>query len=102
MPKELIYSSDRAFLRMPNGNEYPEGSAEAESAIDAESGGKWRQRGIKVGWMKDRSVEIGAASFDPSREMPSDGVFMALDRDGCNRLIRTLRKARDAAFGSDA
>jgi hypothetical protein len=30
------------------------------------------------------------------------GVWSDLDRDACNRLIRTLRKARDAAFGADA
>ena len=49
-----------------------------------------------------RFVEVGVASFDPAREQPSDGVFMSLDRDGINRLVRSLRKARDAAFGSDA
>jgi hypothetical protein len=30
------------------------------------------------------------------------GWFVQLDRDGCNRLIRTLRRARDQAFGADA
>jgi hypothetical protein len=30
------------------------------------------------------------------------GWFADLDRSGINRLIRTLRKARDAAFGADA
>jgi hypothetical protein len=30
------------------------------------------------------------------------GWCCQLDRDGINRLIRTLRKARDAAFGADA
>lgn len=29
------------------------------------------------------------------------GVWSDLDRDGCNRLVRILRKARDAAFGRD-
>lgn len=32
---------------------------------------------------------------------PFYGVWSDLDRYGCNRLIRTLRKARDAAFGRD-
>lgn len=30
------------------------------------------------------------------------GWYCQLDRAGLNRLIRTLRKARDAAFGADA
>lgn len=33
--------------------------------------------------------------------VPLYGVWADLDRAGCNRLIRTLRKARDAAFGRD-
>lgn len=32
----------------------------------------------------------------------SEGWYCQLDRNGINRLIRTLRKARDAAYGSDA
>ena len=100
MPKEITYTDAPAFLAMPDGNEFPEGSPEADRAVN--HGGKWRRRGAHVGWVKGRSVEIGVASFDPSREMPNDGVFMSLDRDGINRLIRTLRKARDAAYGSDA
>lgn len=31
-----------------------------------------------------------------------DGWQLSLDRAGINRLIRALRKARDAAYGSDA
>lgn len=30
------------------------------------------------------------------------GWWSHLNRDGCNRLIRLVRKARDAAFGADA
>lgn len=30
------------------------------------------------------------------------GWHVTLDREGCNRLIRVVRRARDAAFGSDA
>lgn len=29
------------------------------------------------------------------------GVWADLDREGCNRLIRLLRKARDSAYGRD-
>lgn len=38
-------------------------------------------------------------SFDP--DGPYLGVWSTLDRAGCNRLIRVLRRARDAAFGRD-
>lgn len=31
-----------------------------------------------------------------------DGWHTTLDREGINRLIRSLRKARDAAYGTDA
>lgn len=31
-----------------------------------------------------------------------DGWHVTLDREGCNRLIRSVREARDAAFGRDA
>lgn len=33
---------------------------------------------------------------------PCTGFAVMLDRDGINRTIRMLRRARDAAFGSDA
>lgn len=33
---------------------------------------------------------------------PYDGLFVHLDRRGCNRLIKMLRKARDAAYERDA
>lgn len=34
--------------------------------------------------------------------IPCTGFAVMLDRDGINRTIRMLRRARDAAFGSDA
>lgn len=52
---------------------------------------------------------IGEApvSAGPFMEVPAEiwhGAprYIQLDRNGINRLIRTLRKARDAAYGSDA
>lgn len=32
---------------------------------------------------------------------PYRGIYATLDRSACNRLIRALRKARDAAYGRD-
>ena len=102
MPKEVIYDSGGPYLLTKDGNELDKNSPGVEAALKADPDAKWRQRGVHAGWLKDCHVEIGVASFDPSREMPRDGVFTGLDRAGVNRLIRALRKARDAAFGSDA
>ena len=41
-------------------------------------------------------------SEDPSDLPTCDyGMYVTLDRDGINRLIRNLRRARDQAFGRD-
>lgn len=38
-----------------------------------------------------------------SGEAPAfTGLWGTLDRAGCNQLIRTIRRARDGAFGADA
>ncbi len=71
---------------------------------------------VQVGWERGGSyVEIatvqpgGQVAFkdpDTGDFLPASqadpGFFMTIDRDGINRLIRTLRRARDAAFGADA
>jgi len=60
---------------------------------------------LHVGWNKDAEhVEVAVVNTDIKAEHPNDsraGWFMQLDREGCNRAIRALRKARDAAFGRD-
>lgn len=38
----------------------------------------------------------------PTWTEPCTGFAATLDRDGINRTIRMLRRARDAAFGTDA
>lgn len=63
----------------------------------------------KVNWSKHEvpggSVQIatlGPPEADLKAENPaSNGWFVNLDRHGLNRLIRTLRKARDDAYGRD-
>lgn len=96
MPKEIVYDATGVFMQAADGNEYRDGS-EPPGAI-----GQYRRRGVHVGWTRNQHAEVGVASFDISREMPEDGVSVSLDRDGINRLIRALRRARDAAFGADA
>lgn len=105
MPKEITYTADPSFLKMPDGNEFGEGSPDADAALKTDSGGKWQRRGVHVGWVKNgkgNTIEIGVAEFDPSREQPTHGAFLNLDREGVNQLIRSLRKARDQALGADA
>jgi hypothetical protein len=63
----------------------------------------------KVNWSKREvpggSVQIGTLGPPETQlkaENPaSNGWFVDLDRAGLNRLIRTLRKARDDAYGRD-
>lgn len=64
---------------------------------------------VKVGWAKwpQGVVQVGALGpVDSQSPHAADGVsgngwFIDLDRDGCNDLIRALRKARDDAYGRD-
>lgn len=52
-----------------------------------------------------KPVDLGAAALnilDTLVGPPVCGVHATLDRGGCNRLIRVLRRARDAAYGADA
>lgn len=85
MPKELIYSAEA--LR-----------DDASTAVVEH---------VAVGWTKDLSVQIGVVNGPPveltiNGRKSEPGLWMDLDRDRINRLIRALRKARDAAFGPDA
>jgi hypothetical protein len=60
---------------------------------------------VEIGWtrnlpdvsMASINDSVGEGPWDPAR-----GWFAHLDREGVNRLIRSLRKARDQAFGADA
>jgi len=55
---------------------------------------------LTVGWSTDPggSVQVGA---DIAGDYEA-GQFFHLERPQINNMIRALRKARDAAFGSDA
>lgn len=62
---------------------------------------------VDVAWGHEASVQLstltndgyGIRTVDP--ESP-DGLWVTLDRNAINRLIKSLRKARDQAFGEDA
>ena len=65
---------------------------------------KFEPTHLHVGWTKDLDVQVGVINTDIKSKHPGDtsaGWFMQLDRAGCNRAIRALRKARDDAFGRD-
>lgn len=83
MPKDRIYSTDSATAVVEH---------------------------VAVGWTRDRDVQLGVIP-GPQVDVLIDGkpldeglsgLWMGLDREGCNRLIRSVRKARDAAYGQDA
>ncbi len=101
MPKESIFSSDGPFGIMEDGSEVPAGQ------LAPEEGHIIYDRAVAVAWSRasenrDGNVEVGAellTTADGSRE---DWLFLSLDRAGINRLIQTLRRARDQAFGADA
>ena len=101
MPKEYI--NNRYYGQHARSHELCEAGPEHEAdclgqpvALDDSA--------VKVGWTKDLAhVEIavihhrdGAAEHDPNC------WHSQFDRDGLNRLIKVLRKARDDAFGKDA
>lgn len=48
-------------------------------------------------------VNVKTIGFDQATGQPDDRELSAtLDRAGCNRLIKALRKHRDAMYGADA
>jgi hypothetical protein len=55
---------------------------------------------IKISWGRGRfGVNIGAAQ---SESPSAPGWFMEVeDREVVNQIIRTIRRARDSAFGRD-
>ena len=63
----------------------------------------------EVGWCRHKydgmsHVQVGVLAGGDVDENTGQrpGFFVSLDRDGINRMIRALRRARDAAFGADA
>jgi hypothetical protein len=113
MPRETVRGSDYNFVPIPEGVPAP-----AEFPPDC------RLSVVEVGWSKapTGSVEIGTcdevmlanlkgqlakailAGANPLVIVDdffahSAGFWVNLDWDGCNELIRRVRKARDDAFG---
>lgn len=60
---------------------------------------------VRVGWDRVGCVQVATLAggdYDEVGGNARPGFYAELDRYGINRLIRTLRKARDQAFGADA
>lgn len=95
MPKDVIRSMFHG-RSVPMVGEIPDSIRRGKSLSDSF---------VEVGWTRGLcDVQLGSinpeASDDPND--PLRGQFVHLDREGINRLIRSLRKARDQAFGADA
>ena len=67
---------------------------------------------VHVGWERDKYVQVGIETTDgvtvverltqgAADSVDSHGLWGTLDRAGCNRLIKAVRHARDAAYGRD-
>lgn len=108
VPRWDAVKAEREERAMPRENVY------AESTPDGE-------RGVQVQWYPMQRtpeshpsasghVTVGAGNLTrDGLDAASDNLpdsytapqFADLDRDGINRLIRALRRARNSAFGSD-
>lgn len=77
--------------------------------IDDETAQGWR---AEVHW-SDNYVQVATVNQHSTLQLddplpagevaePFTGWRVTLDREGCNRMIRALRQARDKAFGADA
>jgi hypothetical protein len=72
----------------------------------------WRaDNGEGTGYVQLATVHTSSPATMPGEKQHDDdnpepvtlvGWHVDLDREGCNRAIRALRKARDAAYGADA
>lgn len=96
MPKEIAFS-DHEFIQLPDGSEVP---------VTDDLMGKGHQiirRGAIVRWTREHMlVELGVAKIEVSARGETDAHYLSMDRTAVNHLIRSLRKARDQAFGADA
>lgn len=101
MPKEVIPSNTPPFYRTDDGGEH---SVKSAAPLPEGTSTALYQRAIHVGWNRRQYVEVGVAVITPSTGelQHGEGHFTDLDREGCNRLIEAVRKARNAAFGRDA
>lgn len=97
MPRERIYGAETPFGEEDS----------RRSVIDltwSRETGHVQIATMSIDGVTGDPVEIGTIEV-PSPDGPHRGIlggqYLQLDRDGCNRLIRNVRRARDQAFGRD-
>lgn len=57
---------------------------------------------LRVGWSREAEyVQVAVVKLDTAPDGDNSTPHLQLDRAGINAAIRTLRRARDAAFGRD-
>lgn len=96
MPKEIVRSYEPVALTKQEVEEYEAAGGERDVV------GKIYTQ-AELGWSREAYfAQLGVTIEDPSIDWEKRGYFIQLDRDGINRLIRALRKARDQVFGKDA
>lgn len=91
MPKHIIHSRYHGTaVRVLS----PDGKDEYESLVEPF---------LHVGWTKDgEHVEVATQQGGDYKVGERPGFFVQLGRGEINDLIRSLRRARDAAYGTDA
>jgi hypothetical protein len=122
MPQELVWGQGSYDARVG----WTTGSPEVQLAVEVKDGARTLVEQLyadedernEIGWAVMKLVgdgtsgwdskELGAAIVDILAHRGGDpsqpsyvAVWATIDRDGANRLIRMLRRARDAAFGRD-
>ena len=100
MPKEITYGDGPEFSISPDGSELPPAKQPGEPPTPP-----ILKRASVVSWHRDSGyVELGIQCLEiaTSASGTHAGQYASFDRDGINRMIRSLRKARDQAFGADA
>lgn len=93
MPRETVVPSQPA-------ESPPVAFANAAGTPVPEGSTREPRHGLSVGWNKVGWVQIHM--FPDTWESTGDWTIVDLDRKDINSLIRLLRRARDAAYGSDA
>lgn len=95
MPAEKVYG----IHMRPEGA--PEEGVEVRAAGVPIVDVRWNREGGYVQIVTKETDAFGGRLSDDEGVHFTDGLFVDLDRQGINKLIRNLRRARDQAFGRD-
>lgn len=129
MPKEIVYSAGAVSDDEAGYHAKVGWSAERQVQIGVEANGARSLFWLLTGCDGDQpgrddslarlgdTIDAALAEWEPANAYyraqailnaldvytngQNTGVWLDLDRQGCNRLIRALRKARDSAYGRD-